>query len=180
MLRSQLQANLTTTYTNFCNFFDQLPPTDWDRPLGEKWNSSQQVAHLLLSVKPVKQALRLPKWILRWKFGQANRPSRSYDQLVTRYQERLGPGKKAPERFAPQPSSQAERAQKLLALQKKIKLLAKALNGYSEKQLDEMILPHPLLGKLTLREMIYFTIYHAEHHLLIAQKNLMENPLATR
>jgi hypothetical protein len=25
-------------------------------------------------------------------------------------------------------------------------------------------LPHPLLGKLTLREMLYFTAYHADHH----------------
>jgi hypothetical protein len=33
-------------------------------------------------------------------------------------------------------------------------------------------LPHPLLGKLTLREMIYFTIYHVQHHHKLVQNQL--------
>jgi hypothetical protein len=37
--------------------------------------------------------------------------------------------------------------------------------------LDLLILPHPLLGKLTLREMLYFTLYHVEHH----EKQVLEN-----
>ena len=45
-------------------------------------------------------------------------------------------------------------------------------DSFSEKQLDTFILPHPLLGKLTLREMLYFTIYHAEHHKKQTLKNL--------
>ncbi|HRH60621.1 MAG TPA: DinB family protein, partial [Chitinophagaceae bacterium] len=43
--------------------------------------------------------------------------------------------------------------------------LCKRVNNKPEDELDVYILPHPLLGKLTLREMLYFTIYHAEHHL---------------
>ena len=42
--------------------------------------------------------------------------------------------------------------------------LCKKLKNYSEKELEVYILPHPLLGKLTLREMLYFNILHAEHH----------------
>ena len=50
--------------------------------------------------------------------------------------------------------------------------MARQTSQISEHKLDRCILPHPLLGKLTLREMIYFTIYHMEHHLvhLKAQK----------
>ncbi len=40
----------------------------------------------------------------------------------------------------------------------------KRVDSFSEAQLDALILPHPLLGKLTLREMLYFTIYHVQHH----------------
>ena len=54
---------------------------------------------------------------------------------------------------------------------KKIERLVLNINNYSEQQLDTFILPHPLLGKVTLREMMYFTIYHAEHHLKQAIKN---------
>lgn len=177
MLRSQLQSNLTTTYIHFCNFFERLPASDWNRPLPDKWNSSQQVAHLLLAVKPVRQAYWLPKWFLRWKFGVANRPSRSYEQLVDRYKERLNGGGRAPSRFVPKTSSPDQRNRLMKALTKEVASLAKALNRFSESELDGLILPHPLLGKLTLREMIYFTIYHAEHHLHTAQRNLKDNPI---
>jgi hypothetical protein len=34
------------------------------------------------------------------------------------------------------------------------------------------VLPHPLLGKLTIREMLYFTVYHGEHHRLHTEQNL--------
>jgi hypothetical protein len=42
--------------------------------------------------------------------------------------------------------------------------LSSKVNHFSEDQLDTLLLPHPLLGKLTLREMLYFTIYHVGHH----------------
>ena len=46
----------------------------------------------------------------------------------------------------------------------KEKLIAK-IEKQTESDLDKYILPHPLLGKVTLREMLYFTIHHNEHHL---------------
>lgn len=39
-------------------------------------------------------------------------------------------------------------------------------------ELDKYILPHPLLGKLTIREMMYFTIYHVEHHKKLTERGL--------
>jgi hypothetical protein len=56
-------------------------------------------------------------------------------------------------------------------LEKLVASLSARVEGFSEQQLDLLILPHPLLGKLTLREMIYFTIYHAGHH----EKQVIEN-----
>ena len=50
------------------------------------------------------------------------------------------------------------------AVDKQITRLSEKIDRFSETELDQFILPHPLLGKLTLREMIYFTIYHVEHH----------------
>ena len=44
---------------------------------------------------------------------------------------------------------------------------------FSEDEIDTYILPHPLLGKLTIREMIYFTIYHVEHHQNNTKQNLV-------
>jgi hypothetical protein len=35
-----------------------------------------------------------------------------------------------------------------------------------------LILPHPLLGKITIREMLYFTAYHVQHHENIIKRDL--------
>ena len=45
---------------------------------------------------------------------------------------------------------------------------------WSDAKLDKYIAPHPLLGKITLRELAYFTIYHIQHHLSIIRKRLEE------
>jgi hypothetical protein len=42
-----------------------------------------------------------------------------------------------------------------------------------EEDLDIYLIPHPIIGKITLREFLYFTIYHIEHHL-----NSMRNIVA--
>lgn len=35
---------------------------------------------------------------------------------------------------------------------------------WTDDSLDRFQLPHPLLGKLTVREMLFFTLYHQRHH----------------
>ena len=43
--------------------------------------------------------------------------------------------------------------------------MIKRIESWSrEKQLDHFLLPHPLLGKITLREMLFFSAYHIQHH----------------
>jgi hypothetical protein len=37
----------------------------------------------------------------------------------------------------------------------------------TEDDLDNYLVKHPLLGRITLRELCYFTIYHTQHHLNI-------------
>ena len=43
---------------------------------------------------------------------------------------------------------------------------------WKDAQLDQYIAPHPLLGKITVRELCYFTIYHTQHHLNIIKERL--------
>jgi hypothetical protein len=50
--------------------------------------------------------------------------------------------------------------------------LQKALEPWNEKDLDTIRMLHPLLGKITAREMIYFTVYHSEHHVAATKKRL--------
>ena len=131
----------------------------------DKWNALQQLDHLIKSVAPVNMAIGLPKFVLSWRFGIANRPSRSYDALVDRYHIKLQAGGRASGAFVP--PMQVDPADKEALLRKLHYLadkLARKTLRQSEVSLDRYVLPHPLLGKLTLREMLYFTAYHASHH----------------
>ena len=49
-------------------------------------------------------------------------------------------------------------------------LLVKNLDRWPKGSLDKYQLPHPLLGKITVREMLYFTIYHTQHHRKILEE----------
>ncbi|MBK7609450.1 MAG: hypothetical protein IPI18_20745 [Saprospiraceae bacterium] len=42
---------------------------------------------------------------------------------------------------------------------------------FSEAEIDRYLIPHPLVGKITMREMFYFTVFHAGHH----QNNLIRD-----
>jgi hypothetical protein len=128
-----------------------------------KWNTVQLLDHIVRSVSPVSLALSLPAFLLRLVFGTANRKSRSYEELVARYHSKLKAGGRASGRFVPPPKTDS--VEKLSSnLSKVVQALARRIDRFSETQLDQLILPHPLLGKLTLREMLYFTIYHVQHH----------------
>lgn len=57
-----------------------------------KWSPAQQLDHILCSVGPVHLALDLPKWLLRMAFGKPNRSTRSYEEVVRRYEDKLAAG----------------------------------------------------------------------------------------
>lgn len=160
----ELQEKLNESHTQFIHTIRQVADADFTRSVNNKWTAGQQLEHIIKSVAPVNLALRLPRVLLRLAFGKANRPSRTYDQLVEKYRFKLSQGGRAPSRFVPRAVALAEREELINTLSRLMVDLNKKLDGFSEAQLDLLLLPHPLLGKLTLREMMYFTVYHAGHH----------------
>lgn len=161
---SELQQKLKESHVHFIGTLNRVADADFTKSINQKWTAGQQLDHIIKSVAPVNQAFMLPGFMLRLSFGKANRPSRTYDQLVEKYQGKLKEGGRAPGRFVPASIRVSQRAALISKLEKLVGSLSARVEGFSEQQLDLLILPHPLLGKLTLREMIYFTIYHAGHH----------------
>jgi hypothetical protein len=43
---------------------------------------------------------------------------------------------------------------------------------WPEAKLDAIQLPHPLLGNLTVREMLFFTLFHQSHHMDVIRRRL--------
>jgi hypothetical protein len=97
------------------------------------------------------------------------RTGRTYEELLDKYHEKLKKGGQASSPFVPVVIKFEERTQKLTQFKNHLSKLIRHLDSMSDRQLDTLILPHPLLGKVSLREMMFFTIFHTEHHLNLLQ-----------
>ena len=143
------------------------------QPHGEKWSIAQDVVHLELSVRPLKLVFGLPRLMLWWRFGKANRPSRTPSELYDRYQARLSEGVPiaAAAGFQPRVAADASPPQLIARFEEQHDLALRKAAAYPAAALDNYVVPHPLLGKITLRELLYFTAFHIRlHHDIIRLK----------
>ena len=164
MNRSEIINQLQSSHEDFTSTISSLTEKQFNFHKEGKWNAGQTLDHLYRSVSTLTMAMMLPRFAFSMLFGKANRPSRSYDEVVAKYKRKLDEGGKAHGRYLPTKVSFSNQEKTESALQKSVNSLCRKVEGYSEKQLDTYIIPHPLLGKLTVREMMYFTIYHSQHH----------------
>jgi hypothetical protein len=145
-------------------------------PQGDRWSPAEHIRHLRKSTAPVARALRLPRLVLRFKFGIHRDPSRTFVPLRDWYLSKLSEFGNRPNRFAPGPDAStrdaARRAAIMASWQTSAADIDAATRSWSESALDKYRLPHPLLGPLSLREMVEFTVYHTSHHLNLLTSRL--------
>ena len=173
MDKSEITNKLQTNHHSFIEYMVQLPDEDFLNDRNNKWTAGQQLEHIYISVKAVRQALSLPKFLAKIIWGFSNRPGKNYKDLVQKYLSKLENGGKSSRRYIPKIVRVEEKIKLKSALSKEVNLLCSKVDRFSEEELDMYILPHPLLGKLTNREMLYFTIYHVQHHEELIRKNLI-------
>ncbi len=88
-------------FNEFSDTCLQIPDNKFFFLPAEKWSISQNVDHLTRAVKTTKLAYSLPKILVRILFGKANRPSKTYEELVAKYKLKLEQGGKASGRYLP-------------------------------------------------------------------------------
>lgn len=172
MTKAEILQQFSERHQTFVTLITSLSQEEFLFIKSDKWTAGQQLDHIYRSVKPLKMALGLPKFVPRLLFGKANRPSKDYDNLVKKYVAKLASDYKVSKQFLPKSIAFEESKSLENKLLHTIQMLCNHLNKYDEPELDSYILPHPLLGKLTLREMLYFTVYHVEHHHKATLRNL--------
>lgn len=154
----------------FCRMLARYDKTGFEEMPDGKWSAGQNGMHLVKAIRPVAMALGLPKFVPLILFGKANRPSRSFEALEEKYNAKLSAGARASGPYIPAPVTLAEREKIIAAFNKQKDRLIKKSNRFSEKELDFYLLPHPLLGKVTLREMLFFTAFHIHHHRVLLEQ----------
>lgn len=172
MTKTELQQQLLQKHQAFTEYIAALDDTDFTYTPGDKWTAGQQLDHIRLSVSPLSMAFGLPKVVPALLFGKAKTPSGSYAQVVARYQTILAQGGKAGKGYLPKPVAAGRQQALKIQMDATLARLLHKLRRFTETDLDSLRLPHPLLGKITMREMLYFTLYHVQHHHAQARKTL--------
>ncbi len=167
MTIAEIEEQLSVAARAFHTYCTSLSDEQFFLQVGEKWSPAQQAMHLIISADKTKLAFTLPKFLIRWYAGKPNRPSRNYDELVAKYKLKLEQGGKASKTFVPKPIPANYGKEKMLdQFNASMDKLSDAIHKkWEDAQLDRYLAPHPLLGKITSRELGYFTIHHTYHHL---------------
>ena len=177
LTRENLVSALSAAEVDVADFFASLTPDELIVRVEDAWTAAEQLAHLNSAVSAVARGFAIPRFILRIRYGRTRSSGRSYTALRDDYRVRLAAGGRASGPFVPNRHDlsvlQGEaRRHELLARWRRVNnRLQKAL-VWNEEDLSTIRLPHPLLGKITAREMIYFTLYHAQHHVTAAKQRL--------
>ena len=140
----------------------------------KKWSAGQDLVHLIKVLGIVNIGFALPKIFLRLLYGTNKKEARSYDHLQTLYKNALAGGAKSPSIYIPKPVLFKDKnalVEKHISLNQ---LFIKKIEAHSDDELDTYRLPHPILGKVSLRELAIFTALHTIHHL-----ELLENKLGS-
>ncbi len=151
------------------HWFSGIPTNDFFARRPGVWSASDNLDHLIKSAKPFSTALKMPRPALQAMFGKSEKPFRDYQEICRTYRDELAKGAQASGRFLPEQQSPDEKAagQKEQLIASWISAgrgLVSAAEAWAETDLDLYQLPHPILGKLTVREMLFFTIYHNLRH----------------
>lgn len=171
-----LDAAIQSEY-EVADFFGSLTDEEFVLGVDGAWTPEEHLMHLNTTVSAVARGFGINRWLLRFRFGRAKKKPRSYEEVRDDYQLRLSGGARAAGGFIPKVHDEGRpvstrRAEVLARWQRVNARLREAAANWSDADLDHLLLPHPLLGKITGREMLYFAIYHNSHHIANAKKRL--------
>ncbi|GER57903.1 hypothetical protein ULMA_00110 [Patiriisocius marinus] len=172
MNKTELRDTLKNSHRTFIEYIRGMTIDEFEFSHQTKWSAGQQLKHIVLCIYPVVQVFGMPNTLIKNKFGLTETNSLSYEKILTDYLEQLNIGGKAPSPYVPGVISENEKEELLNTLSKLIDQLNVEIERFTEKELDTLCIPHPLLKKISLREMLYNVIYHVKHHQNQTKNNL--------
>lgn len=162
--------SLEDEYDAVIHALEKFPQNLLDVEPDGKWSALMHLDHLIKSSSAVNMGLILPKFIFPVVGGRLKRAHYSYDEVVAKYISRLEQGAKASGPYIPPKRSVAEIGKLLKKFESEKERMLKNLDRWSEVQMEKMVMPHPIIGKISVKEMLFFTIYHTKHHRNILEK----------
>lgn len=161
--KEEIQEAIKFVYSDLSELIHNLPFDHFNLRIGEKWTVAEHLQHLILSSKPVASALKVSKMRLL-AMGVNIKSPKSYPTLLQLYKEILQGGQKAPAPYVPKERDIANKQVLIENWDRVGRKLVNRLDDWGETQLNRFQLPHPAFGKISVREMMFATIFHTRHH----------------
>ncbi|HMV44663.1 MAG TPA: DinB family protein [Leptospiraceae bacterium] len=165
--KEEILNQIETISNSIAAFYNDLPVDYFfQSPLDGGWSPEKNIRHLIKSTQPIYLGLSSPKVALLL-FGSGKDKSRTMSEIKSAYLAKIDAGGGAGiftpvrENTTPDMVIQQKLIQDFTKLFGKYK---KQIENWKEEDLEKYKMPHPLLGNLTVREMVLFSIYHLFHH----------------
>jgi hypothetical protein len=169
--KQEIIEQLASVQTHVTTDIGRMSEAQFCNGSAESWSAADYLKHLLLSIKPMTKAMGFPAEVLEKQFDRSGRPSRTYAEVMSAYKKRLDEGIRAEDydRVVPvfyrfPEGTTDERAYLVQSWNETHQRLITETQGWSEDDLDSLQMPHPAVGMITLREMLFFTIFHNTLH----------------
>ncbi|MGQ7947330.1 DinB family protein [Flavobacterium sp. WC2509] len=169
MNKNEIIINLNTAHLTFWETAIHLPNANISK--NDKWSVTQNVEHITLTLSRVTNYLSLPKSNIESNFGLSKRESNTYEEFIKNFQNVIANGITTTTPFIPESNLETDSKESVNQGKKILEAFISSLQNWSEDELEKYNCPHPVLGKITAREILYFTIYHVQHHNEIIIKN---------
>lgn len=156
------QEALAQAFSEVEALFPQVDDAKINFKPTEKWSFGEEMVHLIMSTNGTALVLSSPDERLL----PTDHPSRSYTEIVDEYKAKLLLNPTIGQSIADKEVKQYEGQDLKERFANASQNVLVVLPNWDESKADQwMVWKHPLLGKMTAREMIYFTVYHTRHHL---------------
>ncbi len=171
--KEEILASLEDVSKKVKDFYTALPPELFFHDRLGGWSPAQNLSHLTFIASLAVPLLYLPRFLFL-PFGKQAQ-QRDYTTLQRDYLGSKKPiyiGPLAPASIQP-PSNGKDVIQNLAFEWLKVsKNLGNAIQSIPEEDLDDYSLPHPSMGMLSLREMLYVLLIHPIHHTYKVEQKL--------
>lgn len=168
-----LQSRLAENIQRISDFLEELPEDFLQQSPDQRWTIAEELMHLTKANGGTARLLSLSTERLR----KAESPSRSYEEIVQEYQAKYAAANppRGPQGVQPDEDASVDKATLIAQWNKASQTLLKSAEAWPEPKWGEYtVWKHPLLGVLTVQEMLYFTTFHNKHH-----ADIMEAKYAT-
>lgn len=164
MNKSEIIKKLQAAHTQLWLSASTLPPNVQVKNVAGKWSALENVQHINKSVEPLLKYLGLPKQSIERLFGLSERKPLSYEAFCETYLQKTTNGVVAPAVFVPDIFVENNLKTEIKNGENILKAIITAIETWTETDLDTYNSLHPLFGKVSAREILYFSIFHAQHH----------------